>query len=175
MFPLSRISYAFAMADDLFDDPRLTAMGLLIEVHGGLTARLDPVLSSHGFSGNDFDVLIRVARSPGRQLRMTDLATQTGLSTSGITRVVDRLETSGLVCRQACAHDRRSFMAVLTDAGAGRLAALLPELLDGIERHFTSLLTPERLDAFLTVLRVLRDHVRPGAAAGAERVQAPAS
>ena len=49
----------------------------------------------------DFDVLIRLARSPGQQLRMTDLATQTALSTSGITRVVDRLEKRGLVRRES--------------------------------------------------------------------------
>ena len=42
-------------------------------------------------------MLIRLARSPGSQLRMTDLAAQTSLSTSGVTRVVDRMERDGLV------------------------------------------------------------------------------
>ena len=77
------------MTPDPLDDPRLTAMGLLIEAYQGLTARLDPVHAAHGLSGSDFDTLIRLARSTGRQLRMTDLAAQTSMSTSGITRIVE--------------------------------------------------------------------------------------
>ena len=53
---------------------------------------------------------------------MTDLATQTALSTSGITRVVDRLENRGLVRRETCPSDRRGSFAVLTGPG-GRLLA----------------------------------------------------
>ena len=91
------------MAPDRFDDPRLTVMGLFIEAYQGLIARLDAVHAAHGLSGSDFDALIRLARSPGRQLRMTDLAAQTALSTSGITRIVDRLERAGLISRTRCA------------------------------------------------------------------------
>ena len=64
---------------------------------------------------------MRLARSPGRRLRMTDLAGQTSLSTSGVTRVVDRMDRDGLVRREACASDRRSSYAVITDAGLARL------------------------------------------------------
>lgn len=152
---------------DPFDDPRLTAMGLLIETYGGLTARLDEVHATNGLSGNDFDALIRLARSPERRLRMTDLATQTSLTTSGVTRVVDRLERKGLLCRAACPGDRRGSFAVLTDAGNERLTAGMPAVLDAIERWFTGMLKPTQLDALLDALYVVRDTVRPGAAAGA--------
>lgn len=155
------------MAGDLFDDPRLTAMGLFIEVYEGVTARLDPVFAAHGLSGNDFDVLIRLARSPGRQLRMSALAAQTSLSTSGITRVVDRLERAGLVCREACVTDRRSSLAVLTDEGIARLYALVPSLVEAIERSLTGLLAAEQLEWFLDGLRAVRSTVRPQAVAGA--------
>ncbi len=42
-------------------------------------------------------MLIRLARSPDQRLRMTELAGQSTLSNSGLTRVVDRLLAAGLV------------------------------------------------------------------------------
>ena len=85
--------------DDLIDDPRLTIVGLFVEAYGGLISELGAVHAAHGLVGTDFDALLRLARSPGRRLRMSDLAAQTRLSTSGITRIVDRLERRGLVRR----------------------------------------------------------------------------
>ena len=162
------------MVSESFDDPRLTAIGLLIEVCEGVAARLDPVHARHGLCVNDFDTLLRLARSDQRRLRMTDLACQTSLSTSGITRVVDRLERQGLVRREPCSVDRRSSFAVLTEVGRQRLQAELPELLCEIESCFTELLGARRLDALTDALRVVRDAVRPGALAGGRAdVRAP--
>ncbi len=155
------------MTPDPLDDPRLTAMGLLIEAYQGLIACLDPVHAAHGLSGSDFDTLVRLARSPGRQLRMSDLAAQTSMSTSGITRIVDRLQRAGLICRTRCSADRRSCFAVLTDAGAQRLAADAPDIVETIERWFTGLLTPEQLGALTAALHIVRDAVHPDATAGA--------
>lgn len=149
-----------------FEDPRLTAMGLLIEVYEGVTARVDTVHAAQCLSGNDFDILVRLARSPGQALRMTDLAAQTGLSTSGITRVIDRLERQGLVCRQACTTDRRSSLAVLTQDGQEKLTSYLPALLEEIDQSFTGLLEPAQLEVLLDTLRTVRARVRPGATAG---------
>lgn len=156
------------MAHDAFDDPRLTAMGLLIEVYEGLTSQLDVVHAQLGLSGTDFDTLIRLARSHGRRLRMSDLAAQTALSTSGITRVVDRLERKGLVCRQSCPADRRSSLAVLTDAGSELLVAHVPAVIEAIERWFTGVIAPGQLAELLAALHTVRCAVRPDAAAGAQ-------
>lgn len=152
---------------ETFDDPRLTAMGLFLEAFEGLVARLDAVHAGHGLSGTDFDTLIRLARSPGQRLRMSDLAAQTSMSTSGITRVVDRLERAGAVRRDIDPADRRSSYAVLTETGLARLAADVPDTIDTIERWLTGPLGPRQLDAFLTALHTIRSHVRPGATAGA--------
>lgn len=150
-------------ATDLFDDPRLTAMGLLFEAHAGLVAKLEPTWQQGGLSGLDLNALMRLSRSPGHRLRMSDLATQTALSTSGVTRLVDRLARSGLVRRESTAGDRRSTCAVLTADGALRLEQVLPAYLATIQRWFTGLLTPEQLDGLLTGLRILRDATNPEA------------
>ncbi|HEY3683066.1 MAG TPA: MarR family transcriptional regulator [Streptosporangiaceae bacterium] len=150
---------------DLFNDPRLTTMGLLFEAHAGLLAKLEPTWNKHDLSGLDLNAIIRLSRSPGQRLRMTDLATQTMLSTSGVTRLIDRLQRSGLVRRESDPADRRSTYAALTPKGADRLQQALPDYLDTIERWFTGLLDPERLQALVDGLRIIRDATNPSATA----------
>jgi DNA-binding MarR family transcriptional regulator len=154
-------------ADSRLVDPRITAVGLLVETVGGLNARFAAQYAEHRLSTVEFEVLLRLARSPGRRLRMSDLAAQTQLTTSGITRVVDRLERDKLVERIACPTDRRGSFAGITRAGLARLDAVLPGHLELVERWFTSQLSPGQLDALLTSLRRVRDAVRPDATAGA--------
>jgi MarR family transcriptional regulator, 2-MHQ and catechol-resistance regulon repressor len=153
---------------ELYDDPRITAIGLFAEANAGLGARLAAQLDEHGLSPVEFEVLMRLTRSPGHELRMTDLAAQTSLSTSGITRVVDRLERGGFVRRRACATDRRSSYAGVTDRGLARLDETLPGHLELIEHWFTGQLDAGFLEAFLNALRTIRDAVNPCARVGTE-------
>jgi DNA-binding MarR family transcriptional regulator len=152
---------------ETFDDPRLTAMGLVIETFEGLLARLGAVHAGHGLSGTDFETLIRLARSPGRRLRMSDLAAQTSMSTSGITRVADRLERAGALRREPDPADRRSSYAVLTDTGLAQLTADVPDTIATVERWLIGPLSAEQLQAFLAALHTIRAEIRPGATAGA--------
>ncbi|MEV0004197.1 MarR family transcriptional regulator [Micromonospora sp. NPDC050980] len=154
------------MDQNVFDDPRITAVGLLYEAQAGLAARFATQFEEHGLSPVEFEVLTRLARSPNNQLRMTDLAAQTSLSTSGVTRVVDRMERDGLIRRRACPSDRRSSFAVVTAAGLDRLDETLPGHLKIIEQWFTGQLAPAQLDGLLDGLRRVRDAVHPGATAG---------
>jgi MarR family 2-MHQ and catechol resistance regulon transcriptional repressor len=155
------------MVDPRYDDPRLTAMGLLAETYKGLIAALGPQIGEHGLGETEFEVMLRLVRSDRQRLRMSDLAAQTGLSTSGITRVIDRLERDGLVCRETCTTDRRGYWAALTPAGQRRISDVLDEHLVLIEQNFTGRLSAAQLQALTDALRVVRDVVRPGAVAGA--------
>jgi len=159
-----------ALAHDAsrYGDPRITAMGLLAETVAGLSSRFATQMAAHNLSAAEFEVLLRLGRTNGGSLRMTDLAAQTQLTTSGITRVVDRLERDGLVERRACPTDRRGSFAQITSAGVARLDAVLPGHLELIERWLTSRLDQGELDTLLTLLRRVRDEVRPGATAGAD-------
>ncbi|MFB7876345.1 MarR family winged helix-turn-helix transcriptional regulator [Nocardia sp. NPDC056064] len=155
-------------AQELFDDPRLTSAGLLFEANSGLLAKLEPTWNAHGLSGLDLNALMRLSRSAGRRLRMSDLATQTELSTSGVTRLVDRLARAGLVERQLDPADRRSAHAALTEDGVRRLEQVLPDYLTALDRWLTGLLTPEQLEGLVTGLRVIRDATNPAATALAD-------
>lgn len=154
------------MSRELLADERITAIGLFSEAYSGLIGRFAAQFAEHGLAMIEFEVLIRLARSPEGQLRMTDLSAQTSLTTSGVTRVIDRLERDGLVARTACASDRRSMYAVITAAGRQRLNEVVPGHLALVDEWFTGQLDPDELDALLTALRKIRDAVRPGATAG---------
>jgi len=156
------------VSENKFDDPRITAVGLFMEASSGLAARLATQLDAQGLSPVEFEVLMRLARSPGHRLRMTDLAAQTSLSTSGVTRVVDRMERDGLLSRSACPTDRRGSYAVVTDAGLARLDQTLPGHLELIDQWFTGQLSPAALSSLLDALRTVRDAVHPGATAGSD-------
>ena len=147
---------------ELINDARLTAMGLMVETSSGIISGFVEELESLGVSGSAFEVMIRLARSPGHRLRMSDLAAQSTLTNSGLTRLVDRLEVTGEVTREPCATDRRGWFACLTPHGLEIVLSVLPQHLATVDEVFTGVLEPDELIAFLATLRKLRTVVRPG-------------
>lgn len=148
---------------DLSDD-RITLMGLLFEAGAVVQRATTPTLETSGLSGQWFEALMRLARSPEHRLRMSDLAaSMTSITPSGLTRLVDRLESEGLVARTQCPTDRRSSYAVLTDQGLRRVDEVLPMHLDDIERSVTSLFNDQERVVFEEYLRRVRDAGCPDA------------
>ena len=166
---LERVTTAQAAPSDLTtiqvpaDRPgtdRLTTVGLVLESAAGLRRQFaGRPLAGQSMSGLSFDILIRLARSPGQRLRMSELAAQTTLSPSGLTRAVDRLERDGLVERQACPDDRRGAFAVLTPAGRDLMDLAVPEHLEHVGELLADLFTPEEEAHLTALLRRLRDRL----------------
>ena len=145
--------------------PHLTTAGLLVEAHAGFVARLERELAaSCDLSVQWFDVLMRLVRTPGHRLRMSDLAAQTTLTASGLTRAVDRLEAAGLVRRETCPSDRRGSFAVLTEAGEARIGTAIPVHVGQLQAVFDDLYSPAELEQLTELLHRLRDRVNPDAA-----------
>src|SRR5215204_7157517 len=150
---------------DGLQDERITLVGLLTESYTALRAQLDRGLERDAdLPLQWFELLVRLARSPGHRLRMSDLALQTGLTPSGLTRAVDRLDDAGLVERIACPSDRRVAYAALTPAGLDRIRAAVPPHLGHIDDLLAGALTTAERDQLAGLLRKLRDHVNPAAA-----------
>jgi DNA-binding MarR family transcriptional regulator len=84
---------------------------------------------------SEYTTLQVLSEAPGRQMRMNELATACNLSLSGISRIVQRLESLGFVQRVRCVDDARGFNAVLTDAGLLRLQQAWPSNLASVRRH----------------------------------------
>ncbi|HEY3141575.1 MAG TPA: MarR family transcriptional regulator [Acidimicrobiales bacterium] len=162
---MSRGPQPTEMADQLLDDERLTLAGLFAESYTGLRGQLDRrMLAECNMPLQWFVLLLRLARSPDRRLRMSDLADQTSLTPSGLTRAIDRLTDARLVERVSCPSDRRGFFAALTDKGLDRVTSALGPHLRHLDDGFLSLLSPEEQGQLAAILRKIRDHVNPGAA-----------
>lgn len=142
--------------DDPLDDPLLTTFGYLIEVSGRLQRSLGQVLDERmSLPLGWFEVLLRLSRSADGQLAMGVLADQIVLTTGGVTRLVDRMETAGYVERRPCPSDRRVLYAGITDAGAAKLTEAAGVHADGLHQPFGVFSAKElaTLDRLLAKLR----------------------
>lgn len=91
---------------------------LFLTVHAVLVSRIEARLSGAGLPTLVwYDVLWALECAPDHQLRMSELAEMTVLSRSNLTRLVDRLESAGLVERTRAKADRRGAYAVVTRKG----------------------------------------------------------
>lgn len=135
------------------DENRLAAWRALLWAHAATMRVLERELEAEcGLPLAWYDVLAQLNAAGGR-LRMSELADAVLLSRGGLTRLVDRIVAAGLVCREACASDRRSAFAVLTPAGRAALRRASRVHLAGIERHFAAHVSP---DEAVTVARALQ-------------------
>lgn len=140
------------------DEERLTAWGTFLRAHARITRVLEHELQSEqDLSLADYDVLYQLAAADGRRLRMSDLAERLLLSRSGATRLVDRLESDGLVQRTSCATDRRGLWAYLTDAGVARLRDAAPTHQRGICEHFLDRIPARELERLQRTLERVAD------------------
>jgi len=140
----------------------LAAWRGFLRVHSALIRALDAELATaHDLSLHAYEVLLYLHDAPDGRLRMTELSHSVLLSASGITRLVDRLEARGLVCRSPCELDGRGYWAALTEAGATKLAAARPTHLAGVRRLFLSQVGKDEL----VLLGRVWERVVPGASA----------
>ena len=82
----------------------------------------------------EYLVLVVLSESPERSRRMNDLVAEVPITSSGLTRLMERLERQGIVIRERAASDGRGHVAVLTDAGLDRLRSAWPVHLDHVRR-----------------------------------------
>ncbi len=139
--------YCGYMAEDdprTFSDQERTAWFGFLAVHSLITRELDVLLvASHGLALVEFEVLLKLSIAGGR-MRMSDLAEVALLSRSGLTRIVDELESLGLVVREPDEHDGRVLQATLTALGRRKFAAARKAHVADVRRLFLSRLTPEQ-------------------------------
>ena len=108
-----------------------------LRAHAAVVRELSSELvSAHGLTINDFEVLLRLSRADGSRMRRVDLAQEVLLTPSGITRLLEGLERSGFVERVACKEDLRVSYAQLTPAGRTKLRAAGKTHVAGIHRLY---------------------------------------
>lgn len=101
---------------------------VFIQVMNAIEAALGKILQErHGLGLSDYRALHVLSRSPNFELRMQDLAAHLCLNQSSVSRMVERLERSGLTVRDLCPDDKRGVYTILTDKGRSRLESAQPD------------------------------------------------
>jgi DNA-binding MarR family transcriptional regulator len=115
---------------------------------------LDRVFADHGLGGGDFDVLATLRRS-GAPYRLTPgaLSRSTMVTSGGMTKRLDRLESTGLIRREPDPRDRRGRLIALTDKGRTLVDRAVEAHLRNEERLLAALPRPKREP----LARLLRD------------------
>jgi DNA-binding MarR family transcriptional regulator len=124
----------------------LAAWRGLLRAHSGLTKALDAeLIREHDLPLSSYEVLLFLADSPSGQMRMSELADGVLLSRSGLTRLVDRMESDGLLRRERCQQDARGYYAAITDEGRELFRRARKTHLDGVRKRFLSRYSAEEL------------------------------
>ncbi len=145
------------------DDERLQTWVALLRTQAAVVEGVESeLLARHGLPVSWHEVLVRLSRSDGGAMRMQELAREVLLSKSGLTRLADRMEESGLIERSKCGTDRRGTYAVITEAGRRMLRESFPAFMSAVEQHFARHLSGEELSALRSLLaKVLEGSGRP--------------
>lgn len=145
---------------------KLAAWRSLITAYARLLEQIDREMTAAGVLPLYwYDVLVELAEAPDKRLRLHELAHKVVLSRSGLTRLVDRLETEGLLKRETDPTDRRGFFASLTDKGLAAMRRAWPVYAAGIQRHFGEHLNEKEArsltDTFTRMLEAMQPRQKP--------------
>ena len=131
----------------------MRAFALLVRAQAVTTRLLSASLQTeHGLTINDYEALLVLSAAPDQRLKRVDLARRLLLTPSGITRLLEGLEASGLVERTACPSDLRVAYAQLTDKGRAVLEEASCGHTSSIRTLFEEHLSAEEIDQLSEML-----------------------
>jgi DNA-binding MarR family transcriptional regulator len=134
-------------------EPHLSAWRSVLNTHAAVVAQVEKALAEAGLPPLAwYDVLWAVRRSPAKRVRMAELADGLTITRGGLTKLVDRLETAGLLRREPAESDGRGLYAVVTDAGEEMLRRMWPVYARVLRETFVGALSPNEAAAIATGL-----------------------
>lgn len=125
---------------------------VLARAHAAVVAHVEAHVASHGLTVAEFGVLEALYHKG--PLLLGDVQRKILVSSGGVTFLVDRLTTKGLVERRMCEEDRRARYAALTREGEKLMRRIFPEHAAMLERAVGAL-APDEQAAATTLLRQL--------------------
>ncbi|MCX6056872.1 MAG: MarR family transcriptional regulator [Chloroflexi bacterium] len=132
--------------ENVFSEIEQNAWGGFLGTYSHINRLVEEDLQSHSHLTHvEFEVLLRLNWEKDHRLRIQDIAAQSILTRSGVSRMVERLEKAGLVTREEAPEDRRGAYAVLTNAGAERFHAAAEAHMEFVRRNFLGLFSNEEL------------------------------
>lgn len=136
------------------DESRNAAWRLFLTTHAKLIDLIEQELAQAGLPPLAwYDVLLVLSESPEHRLRMHELAEAMVLDRSNLTRLVDRLEAKGLVCRKSCPTDRRGAFAAITQEGLAMRLHMWPVYQQAIAKYFARHLSETEVEVLTNALK----------------------
>jgi DNA-binding MarR family transcriptional regulator len=93
----------------------------------------------------EYSVLVILSETPGRRMRMSELAVMVDSELSRLSHMVSRLQKRGFLCREPDPCNGRYTHAILTDAGYAYLEEAAPGHVRRVRELFIDALGPEEL------------------------------
>jgi len=122
-----------------FSELEQNAWGGFLGIYAKMNRIIEEDLQAHSHITHvEFEVLLRLSWNETHRMRIQDLAAESILTRSGVSRVVERLEKAGLVRREEAPEDRRGAYAVLTEAGAERFRVAAQKHGECVRANFLS-------------------------------------
>ncbi len=113
-----------------------------------------------GVGLSDYQVLDALSEAPDCRLRLGEIATACGVTLSGATRIINRLEADGLTLRLRHQGDARGTVAVLTAAGQAALDDVYAAHLASVRRHIFDHLCDSDMARFTTSMQRIADSLQ---------------
>lgn len=129
---------------------------LIHQVGRTLSTAVERPLAEFDVTAQQAALLIHAAKWNAAPNQM---AARLGTDTAGITRLVDRLETKGLLRRKRHPEDRRSVVIDLTDQGRALIPRLAPAF-GGVTRQLLKGFTHAEVQQLSVMLRRMLDNLR---------------
>lgn len=131
--------------NDLLNEREQRAWGAFVAMRRDLEAALARGLARDGLSVSDFEVLARLTRAPGGEMRARDLATTIGWDKARLSKHVTRMSGRGLVERRELADDARGQVVALTESGRQTMTVAGHHHAAAVRRHFFDLVDDDEL------------------------------
>lgn len=139
-------------------EPQLTAWRSVLNAHASLVAHIERALSDAGLPPLGwYDLLWAIRRSPGKRIRMAELADNLTLTRGGVTKLTDRLERAGLLRRTRAEDDGRGLYAEITPAGEELLRKMWPVYAGALGETFGSAVTDREAGVIAAALERASD------------------
>lgn len=144
---------------ELYPELDTAAMGVtgrVMRLAQTFEARRAEHLAGFDLTCGEFDVLATIRRTQGSDgVNPRRLLHSVLITSGGLTKRLDRLESAGLIERHPDPEDRRGTLIRLTPYGAERIDAVLPSLLRMEDEYLSAELTDRQLEQTASLLRRL--------------------